>query len=203
MNIIATVNENFGDMDLSLLDLLLKGLVPDGKVLDVGFGDGRNLYYFIRNGYSVAGIDQSTQNVDLLKFFMDQLSFNSENILEGTALSLPFDEASFDFVICSRVFHLLPDLSACNVAFREISRVLRPGGLLYFVANTNVGMEDLVEYTGSDRYTYSDGKSELLITEEIIDSLISIGNFDRVGERRFIRHGNIRCEMVLAIMKIS
>lgn len=45
----------------------------------------------------------------------------------GDLHALPHADASLDWVNCSGTLHLLPDLAA---AWREISRVLRPGGIL-------------------------------------------------------------------------
>lgn len=45
----------------------------------------------------------------------------------GDLHALPHADASLDWINCSGTLHLLPDLAA---AWREISRVLRPGGIL-------------------------------------------------------------------------
>ena len=45
------------------------------------------------------------------------------------ASRLPFDDDSFDLVFGHAVLHHLPDLDAC---FREMARVLRPGGSIAF-----------------------------------------------------------------------
>ena len=46
------IREEFGDIDIYLFDQLLKGrLDASMSLLDAGCGGGRNLYYFLRNGY--------------------------------------------------------------------------------------------------------------------------------------------------------
>jgi SAM-dependent methyltransferase len=47
------------------------------------------------------------------------------SVMQGDAMNLPFDDASFDYVVCSEVLEHLPDDAA---AAREIFRVLKPGG---------------------------------------------------------------------------
>jgi SAM-dependent methyltransferase len=50
--------------------------------------------------------------------------------IAGSALSLPFADASLDFVYVVGVLHHLPDIAAQETACLEILRVLRPGGRL-------------------------------------------------------------------------
>ena len=53
-----SLQELFGSIDIYLFDQLLKGrLVPGMRVLDAGCGSGRNLVYFLRNGFEVFGVD--------------------------------------------------------------------------------------------------------------------------------------------------
>lgn len=61
------------------------------------------------------------------------VSYVSVDVVPGRAMlaadvtSLPFDETSFDLVICSHVLEHIPDDMA---AMRELRRVLVPGGVL-------------------------------------------------------------------------
>jgi ubiquinone/menaquinone biosynthesis C-methylase UbiE len=52
------------------------------------------------------------------------------DVVRGDAQKLPFADASFDKVFISEVFPVLDDAGSC---VREISRVLRPGGLVVAV----------------------------------------------------------------------
>jgi len=50
MNAINKTLEAFGNMDVYLFDQLLKGnILPSHKIIDIGCGSGRNLYYFLKN----------------------------------------------------------------------------------------------------------------------------------------------------------
>jgi SAM-dependent methyltransferase len=56
--------QSFGNIDIYLFDQLLKGTYEHcSKVLDAGCGGGRNLVYFLNNGFEVYGIDQSAATV--------------------------------------------------------------------------------------------------------------------------------------------
>jgi len=47
-----------GSIDIYLFDQLLRGRVPAGSaVFDAGCGPGRNLVFFLREGYDVRAVD--------------------------------------------------------------------------------------------------------------------------------------------------
>ena len=98
------INRFFGDIDLFLMDLILKGKVPDGKVLDVGCGDGRNGIYFIRNGYEYHGWDLDESKISMLAYLAKSLDssqahFKTVDLLDARTT------VKFDFIVCSRVLH--------------------------------------------------------------------------------------------------
>ena len=48
----------FGNIDIYLFDQIQKGRFNPGmKILDAGCGSGRNLIYFMREGYTFYGVD--------------------------------------------------------------------------------------------------------------------------------------------------
>jgi 2-polyprenyl-3-methyl-5-hydroxy-6-metoxy-1,4-benzoquinol methylase len=60
-----TLQEQFGQIDIYLFDQLLKGrIVPGMRILDAGCGHGRNLVYFLREGYEVYGADADPRAID-------------------------------------------------------------------------------------------------------------------------------------------
>jgi SAM-dependent methyltransferase len=62
------LQQTYGNIDIYLFDQLLKGRYDNAKkVLDVGCGHGRNLFYFLRNGYEVFGIDSNKQAIETVK----------------------------------------------------------------------------------------------------------------------------------------
>ena len=72
--ILSDINNEIGDIDLFLLDLILKGRVKEGmSVLDAGCGSGRNLLYFLRQGFEVRGIDSSESEVNAANFLSRSL----------------------------------------------------------------------------------------------------------------------------------
>ena len=69
MNIVD-LNKELGNIDIYLLDQILKGRYdPSMKLLDAGCGEGRNLTYFLKNGYSVYAIDNNPGAIPYASFY--------------------------------------------------------------------------------------------------------------------------------------
>ncbi|HWF06500.1 MAG TPA: methyltransferase domain-containing protein, partial [Candidatus Angelobacter sp.] len=59
-----SLHEQFGPIDIYLFDQILRGRITQAmRVLDAGCGSGRNLVYFLRQGYEVFGVDADAQAV--------------------------------------------------------------------------------------------------------------------------------------------
>ena len=101
------------------------------KVLDAGCGFGGTSIAFAMSGSQVVGIDVEKERLlgALIRARADyqipSLSFQ-QSILEH----LPFQDSSFDILICEDVFEHV-NSHARSVA--EIGRVLKPGGVVYLV----------------------------------------------------------------------
>jgi ubiquinone/menaquinone biosynthesis C-methylase UbiE len=95
--------------------------LPDGaRLLDVGCGTG-NLLERLGGRFTCAGCDPAEE---MLRRARDR---NPEAELKiAAAEALPFEEASFDAVLCIEVMRYLADP---RIALHELARVLRPGGL--------------------------------------------------------------------------
>ena len=160
----------FGDIDIYLFDQLLKGTYTRCKtVLDVGCGTGRNLHYFLQNGYSVWGIDQNPDAVAAVNQLSLQLApQNPGSFSVAPAEDLPFDDASFDVVLSSAVLHFAHDDAHFDKMVRQLFRVLKPGGFLFARLASDIGLESLVLPVGGGCYLLPDGTERYLVNEEIL-----------------------------------
>src|SRR5471030_714862 len=107
-----TLQQLYGNIDIYLFDQLLKGRYDNcKKVLDAGCGGGRNLFYFLRNGYEVFGIDPNPEAVEAVKELSIRLAPASpaKNFVVASAEELPYKDAAFDLVISSAVLHFARD----------------------------------------------------------------------------------------------
>ncbi len=118
---------------MQTVDLKSLRLEDGARVLDLGCGEGRHMHavYFER-AVEIFGIDLSTD--DMAKAWS---GFESHPDLSGReahfgfaaadALGLPFNDGTFDVIVCSEVLEHIPDY---QTALQEIARIIRPGGRL-------------------------------------------------------------------------
>jgi ubiquinone/menaquinone biosynthesis C-methylase UbiE len=103
---------------------------PYGKSLELGCGTG-----FFTLNLKLAGVIDECHVTDLSPGMVDVARRNTRGLgfeVEGRvadAEHLPYDDDSFDIVIGHAVLHHIPDLDR---SFREILRVLKPGGRFVF-----------------------------------------------------------------------
>ena len=109
-----------------------KALGPLGglRILDVGCGGGILAEELARRGADVTGIDMSVSSLAAAnRHAALGPSRSSVRYAASDALALPFADASFDAIVSSDFLEHVPDLGRC---VREMSRVLKPGGVLAF-----------------------------------------------------------------------
>ena len=98
------------------------------RVLEIGFGGGVLTRSLVRSGAFVAGIDRSRMMVAQAKRrFRNAVAQGHAVFLAGQVEALPFADASFDKVATVNTIYFWTSLDA---GFREIHRVLIPGGRL-------------------------------------------------------------------------
>ncbi|MBI4141103.1 class I SAM-dependent methyltransferase [Candidatus Woesearchaeota archaeon] len=95
------------------------------RLLDVGCGPGRALWFFVKKGVKIlAGIDLSSKMVARAKGRLG----NSVILKVASVDKIPFPKNTFDVVTNTEAFHHFP---VPQRAVNEMSRVLRPNGKLY------------------------------------------------------------------------
>jgi arsenite methyltransferase len=110
------------------IDLL--SLVPGETVLDLGSGAGVDAFLAalkVGSDGRVLGIDMTTAMIERARANAAQAGFRQVEFREGRLEALPVEDASIDAVTSNCVINLVPDKAA---VFREVARVLRPGGRL-------------------------------------------------------------------------
>lgn len=164
----SELNKAVGNIDIYLLDQILKGRFEGkNRVLDAGCGEGRNMTYFLNNGYDVYGIDSNPLAVKMLH--MMHKTMPKDNFLEGKVEKLPWKDNFFDSIICSAVLHFAPDRDTFYTMVNELARVLNQHGVLFIRMASTIGLEK----TDDDTFSY-------LLTPEDIDRLINSSAFAKI-----------------------
>jgi arsenite methyltransferase len=99
-------------------------------VLDLGSGAGFDCFLAARQvgpGGRVIGVDMTDAMLEKARANAAKAEFRNVEFRKGEIESLPVDDNSIDVVISNCVLNLVPDK---DLAFREIHRVLKPGGRL-------------------------------------------------------------------------
>jgi len=92
--------------------------VPDGKILDIGCGNGEYLLRMKSIGWQCTGVEFNDKAVSISRS-------HDLDIFQGDLAAANFDDASFDFVTAHHLIEHVPDPHAL---MKEIARIIRPGG---------------------------------------------------------------------------
>lgn len=166
-----SLQEQFGGIDVYLFDQLLKGRFdPRMRVLDAGCGGGRNLVYFLREGYDVRAVDASAESVARVRSLARALApqLPEDNFRQEPVESMSFEGESCDAVISSAVLHFARDEAHWRAMLGEMWRVLKTGGIFFARLASSDGVEDEMEPLGGRRYRLPGGGSWLLADERMM-----------------------------------
>jgi len=176
---VPTLQEQFGQIDIYLFDQLLKGRISPGmRILDVGCGSGRNLVYFLREGYEVYAADSNGQAVDRVRALAWMLApaLPESNFRVEAVEQMSFDDGCADVVVSNAVLHFARDDAHFESMLYGSWRVLKPGGLFFCRLGSSIGMESQVHRIQGRRHRSPDGSERYLVDEALLGSIA-----DRLG----------------------
>ena len=106
-------------------------ILPSSKVLDVGCGLGGTARYLAAlHTCHVTGLDLTHEYVEVGNVLTEMVGMSDQvQLVQGSALQLPFEAESFDMVWTE---HVQMNIQDKQVFYRELNRVLKPGGTLLF-----------------------------------------------------------------------
>jgi SAM-dependent methyltransferase len=191
-----SLRQQFGDIDIYLFDQLLKGRIsPSLPLLDAGCGGGRNIVYFLREGFDVYGVDSSPQAIEHVRLLAAELApgLSAENFLVSEVASLPFPDERFALVISSAVLHFARDAAHFAAMLDEMWRVLAPGGMLFARLASSIGIEHLVTPVGAGRFLLPDGTERFLVDEAMLAAAAARLGAIRIEPLKTTNVENLRC----------
>lgn len=124
-------------------DMIVRlGIGPDTHLLDVGSGTGGPAVYLASaTGCRVSGVEINEVGVEVSRSLVANAGLGDRvTVVQGDAHTMPFDDATFDLALSLNVMNVFEDKTR---VFREVLRVLKPGGRWAFLSGTfEMGPED-------------------------------------------------------------
>jgi ubiquinone/menaquinone biosynthesis C-methylase UbiE len=129
-------------LDRALLDLFADELRGKGKVVDIGCGPGQIARALHDRGLDAMGLDISSEMVRIAREAAPAIPF-----VQGSMFELDASDGAWAGITAFyAIVHLDP--SELPRVFREMSRVLMPGGLLFLSFHVGEGIIHVAELLG-------------------------------------------------------
>jgi SAM-dependent methyltransferase len=132
----------------------LRGTPTKARILDAGSGYGIYALTLAERGYSIDAIDLEKNRTDALSARKKELPQLDQRIraYTGSITNLPFENESYDLIICSDVIEHITDDAR---AVAELARVLAPDGtLILTVPYRSKNNERIYKQFGHERPGY-------------------------------------------------
>lgn len=102
------------------------------RILDLGFGDGRNIPVLYNLIFKVYGVEITEEICAMTIDRMKRLSIEAELVV-GNNSNIPFEDGFFDYILSSSSCYYVNHGTTFDDNLNEIQRVLRPRGI--FIAS--------------------------------------------------------------------
>jgi tellurite methyltransferase len=170
------LEEQFGSIDIYLIDQLLRGRIRPGmRVVDMGCGGGRNLVYLLRTGYEVFGVDADPAAIHAMRRLAAMLApgLPADNFRGEPLEHTTFPDGFADVALSSAVLHFARDDAQFEDMLRATWRIVKGGGMLFCRLASSIGIEKQVEVRSGRRCWLPDGSERYLVDEPLLMSLTS------------------------------
>ncbi|MFC1665515.1 class I SAM-dependent methyltransferase [Pseudomonadota bacterium] len=99
---------------------------PKGaKILELGSGEGTIVAILNLNGFNAVGLEPGKEYRERARILFNDNNLGKAKVYKGFAELLPFPDNSFEYVIS---YYTLEHVENLRETFKEIERVLKPGG---------------------------------------------------------------------------
>lgn len=174
---IKELNQLLGNVDIYLLDQILKGRFKKSmKILDAGCGEGRNTIYFLNDGYQIFGVDSNPIAIQMARIYAQTIQKDYDIYRFQTSIieDMPFHTGAFDALISSAVLHFAKSEAQFFKMMDEMMRVLKPGGIFFLRMTTaQGGILEKSPNLGEGVYLLPDGTERFLLTTELEKEVVS------------------------------
>ncbi len=168
------LREQFGQIDIYLFDQIMRGRVSPGmSILDAGCGSGRNLVYFLREGFEVYAADSEMHAIFGLRRLAGALAPDTpaDNFRVEHVEEMSFPDRSMDIVLSSAVLHFARSDDHFMAMLRGSWSKLKPGGIFFCRLASSIGIERQITQIEGRRYLLPDGSERYLVDEALLEKL--------------------------------
>ncbi len=160
----------------------LRQLTPGNRGLDAGCGAGaRDVFHLWSQDYDVVGFDAVEENIQVARQLHPEIA--DRVFVASLGEALPFDDNSFDFVMCNAVIqHIEPEVVR-SVVLPELARVLRPDGVLQLMFKNGEGVLTMFDqdYGVERNFQLFDGAELLKVLERQGMTIVDADTPDQLG----------------------
>ena len=122
----------------------LAELAPPGRGLDAGCGAGAlEMSYLTQLGFEMYGLDAVPENIEVALALLPEFAGRLQ--VANLRDPLPFDDSSFNIVLCNAVVQHIPSDVVYSSVLPEFARVLRRGGVLQLMFKLGQGIATAVD----------------------------------------------------------
>ncbi|KAI6176393.1 Methyltransferase type 11 domain containing protein [Aphelenchoides bicaudatus] len=151
-------------------------LGPGVRCLDIGCGIGSVISELAHTGAQLTGVTIAKNEVEIGNATFEQQGVNETcRLIEADCHKMPFEDASFD---CGYAIYSLKYFSDLEPIFKEIARVLKPGGrfVVYDLVKTSNYDESCKEHVKTVKsLEYACGMPSLHFRDELIEKAQQTG----------------------------
>jgi len=193
--------QQLGQIDIYLIDQIMKGRYqnPFEKILDAGCGPGRNLDWFLENGFDIFGIDRNRENIDQL---LVKYPKQPKRFILGELDAIPFPDQHFDHIISSAVLHFAASRNHFFKLLDEHLRVLKTDGTLFIRLASDIGLPHKEALNQDGVFLIPDGSSRFLLTRELLGEILKSFPVRMLEPIKTTNVNDIRCMSTLMLTKV-
>jgi ubiquinone/menaquinone biosynthesis C-methylase UbiE len=147
---------------------LRENIKSDSLVLEVGCGNGRSIFDLLSVTQNITGIDHDPKTIDEAK--KNFSSYKTINLQVANATALPFNNNTFEYVLCLSTFVNFAD--AKYRALEEMKRVLKSDGkIIMSVYNEDALPDRMSIYKKIGLKLQSVDNGKVVFDENFVDNI--------------------------------
>lgn len=181
------------------LNVILNSLdiAPKSKILDLGTGSGYLAFPIakINCESEIIGLDIAVRTLTQNRERAYNMGLKNLNFVDYNGVKFPFENNVFDYVVTRYALHHFPNI---DKTFKEISRVVKPGGV-FFISDPTPNENDDIRFIDTYMQMKDDGHVKFYTKGEFIE-LAEKHNFKLVNSfDSEIRFSSNRTEKYLSV----